>query len=476
MTPPFDLLPFQRDFLSGAFTEGVDTAALSIPRGNGKSSLMALLARRSMCPGDDVYSPGAENHLVSGSIEQCRRTTFGLLREYIGQADTFRVAEQVNAAHVTRKACNTKVSVLGSNARYAQGIVRAHIILCDEPGAWETLGGAAMNTAIQTALGKPESELRVIYVGTLAPATAGWWHDLVARGSHDSTYVMSLVGDSDRWAEDEEIARCNPLMWKYKRSRKKLLLERDEARDDPAKHAEFLSFRLNLPTADSTTKLIPVDDWKRTLARPVPPRKGTPVVGIDLGAERSLSAAVAIYPNGRAESIAMTPGLPSIDAQEQRDQVPPGTYRELVSRGVLTPDEGHRKSDATLFSRMVFDRWKPRVVLADVARFSELQDSGIPVRLVKRPNSWMAAGEDVRAVRKVAADGPLAVADDGSREILEMSIRVTTVKDDGRGNVRIVKLTRSHRDRDDPAAALAVAAGAFVRSGPVRAFRSRKFT
>ena len=37
---------FQKRFLFGALAEGVRTSALSLPRGNGKTSLAAMLAYR----------------------------------------------------------------------------------------------------------------------------------------------------------------------------------------------------------------------------------------------------------------------------------------------------------------------------------------------------------------------------------------------------------------------------------------------
>ena len=49
----------------------------------------------------------------------------------------------------------------------------------DEPGAFEVTGGTLMFDAAMTAQGKPGSPLRLIIIGTLAPAESGWWHDLV---------------------------------------------------------------------------------------------------------------------------------------------------------------------------------------------------------------------------------------------------------------------------------------------------------
>ena len=52
-----------------------------------------------------------------------------------------------------------------------------------------------MADALDTALGKPGSDLTVTYIGTLAPALSGWWPEMVRAGSHGSTHVQSTEGD-----------------------------------------------------------------------------------------------------------------------------------------------------------------------------------------------------------------------------------------------------------------------------------------
>ena len=41
---PFKVLPWQRKFIYGAFESGIDEAALSVARGNGKTTLLAGVA------------------------------------------------------------------------------------------------------------------------------------------------------------------------------------------------------------------------------------------------------------------------------------------------------------------------------------------------------------------------------------------------------------------------------------------------
>ena len=125
----------------------------------------------------------------------------------------------------------------------------------------------------------------------------GWWHDLVEGGSHGSTFVQVLQGNPEKWARWAEIRRCNPLTAISPEFRAKLLEERDEARADSRLKARFLSYRLNVPTADESTMVLTVSDWELVCAREVPERAGAPIVGIDLGHSRSWSAAVAIFNN-----------------------------------------------------------------------------------------------------------------------------------------------------------------------------------
>ena len=102
-----------------------------------------------------------------------------------------------------------------------------------------------MNDAITTAIGKPGSPMKVVFIGTLSPSLRGWWHDLINDGSNGSTYVQSLQGDVEKWSTWSEIKRANPLTAISPEFRKRLRVERDAARLDSRLKGRFLSFRLN---------------------------------------------------------------------------------------------------------------------------------------------------------------------------------------------------------------------------------------
>ena len=421
------LKPFQRRFLKSALAPGIRTAALSLPRGNGKSTLVAWLASRALTPGDELFVAGAESHLVAASIGQARRTTFKLLREFLEggpRLDEYKISESAYGCSVRHVETNTRISVLASSGKTSQGLVRAPFVFADEPGSWEATGGQLLHEAIQTAQGKPGTNLRAVYIGTLAPATSGWWHDLVSAGSHGSTHVTALRGRLGLWATSRELARVNPLMWAFPKSRAALVEERDLAKADTRHKAAFLSYRLNLPALDEEVALLTPDEWERVLARPVPDRDllGLPIVGVDIGGGRSWSAAVAVWESGRVDALALAPGEPSIAAQEKRDRVPGGTYQRLVSSGALVPADGQRVPSVALLVDAITERWGgAAAIVCDRFRLPELEDAAPGWAIEPRVAQWSASTEDIRGLRRQASDGTLAVGPD-SRELLTWSL------------------------------------------------------
>ena len=454
-----NLLPFQIRFIKRALARR--TAALSLARGNGKSWLAAHLCSRILDPSDTLFRPGTESYLVAASVGQARRTVFALLRGML-DPDAYKLNDSAaNLVAATHRSTGTRIQVLAANPKAAQGLTQCPYVIADEPGAWQTVGGEAMFDAIQTAQGKPGSDMRALFFGTLAPATGGWWHDLIGGGSTGSTYVQALQGNPKRWDDWREVLRVNPLMRRFENSRDVLREELKDAQKDARLKARFLSFRLNAPSESEESMLLSVEDWERCLGREVPERDGRPVVGIDLGGNRAWSAAVAVWPNGRVEAVAVAPGIPEIEEQEKRDRVPAGTYRALVQSGALRVAENRRIPPASMLAEW-FLPLNPAAIACDRFRVNELRDCGIRCEVVSRSMRWSEASEDIRGFRKLAFDGPLSIAPD-ARALLSFSLAASLIEADTSGNVRLKKKKADNSARDDCAAALVLAAGAVAR-------------
>ena len=247
--PSFDLLPFQRRFLSRALAPDVDVAALSIPRSGGKTSLASYVLERCLTVGDPLFKPGSEYLLAAASLDQARicfrMTRRGLEGGAHGADYSFLDSHQ--RIGINHKPTNTRLRVLSSDARIAFGIVGSPVCIADEPGTWRVTQGQLLHDALETATAKPGSPLKVIYFGTIAPSSSGWWAELIEAGSSPGVYVQSLQGDRDRWDDLREVYRVNPLSRIDAKFRAKLRQERDKARRDVRLKARFLSYRLNSP-------------------------------------------------------------------------------------------------------------------------------------------------------------------------------------------------------------------------------------
>ena len=172
------------------------------------------------------------------------------------------------------------------------------------------------------------------------------------------------------------------------------------------------------------------------------------------------------------EALAVAPGIPDLGAQERRDRAPPGTYRRLAESGALTVADGLRVPTPAWLWNAVRGAWgRVEVIFCDRFRVAELADcvNGTPV--LPRVGRWSESSEDIRALRKAAKDGPLAVAPD-SRRLLEASLSVAMVSNDDAGNTRLSKRGTNNQARDDVAAALVLAAGARARAPKPRKLRS----
>ena len=134
----------------------------------------------------------------------------------------------------------------------------------------------------------------------------------------------------------------------------------------------------------------------------------------------------------------------------------------LCRRGLLHVADGLRVQPPSMLADLITETWGPPAgVVADRFRISDLADAGLH-GLEARMTRWSESSEDIRALRKMAKDGPLSV-DPGSAPLLEESLAVASVKNDDAGNVRLQKRGSNNTSRDDVAAALTLGAGAHQR-------------
>ena len=130
------------------------------------------------------YSVPAPSPFASPRALNQGRIVYRFARDMLGDNPDYRFADSFTLCQITHKPTRTVLQVRSSSsAKGALGLVNTPWVILDEPGAFNVNEGEAMFDAISTATGKPGSPLKALFIGTLAPAQSGWWHDLVNGGS-----------------------------------------------------------------------------------------------------------------------------------------------------------------------------------------------------------------------------------------------------------------------------------------------------
>ena len=459
---PGGLLPFQQSFVDAVcrVNQPPAIAAASWPRGSGKSWLCGGLVARSLTPGDPLHEPGVENVLVASSRPQAE-IVLDFARAALGESDAYRWRKD-GAIHIESRA---RVRVISSDSRRAMGLgANVRLIVADEPGAWPVTAGLRLWNAICTSTGKRKTT--VIAIGTLAPAPlqgpGSWWPSFVASGSGDGRHVALLQANASKWADFSEVLRVNPVAAINPHLRQTLEREHRAALESDRTARAFKQFRLNLPgEAIESQPLITASEWERVVSRPVPPAEGRPIIGVDLGGNRSWSAAAAVWPTGRVEAWALAPGSPPLASQEREDQVPEDSYLQLVRSGGLVVDEARAVPDVGLLLSRIWE-WEPVALVSDPYRSAELaQAVGGRARIIERARSGGESTSNVQSLRSLLLDSNSGVTEP-SRALLAAAFAQTSLVIDNAGLTRVTKLD-ARRSRDDAAAALLLAAGERAR-------------
>ena len=460
------LLPYQREFLSAVSRRDnrPELAALSIGRGNGKTFLCGEMLARALKPSDDpLFVSGSESVLVSASRPMAT-LTLEAARLSLGDDPEFRWRRDGVEHLKTRTRCR----VLSSD--FSTGVWAGRELEFGHPRRTRIVSnrqaGSGFGSRFWEVFGK-NSSARILACGTIAPAAVGsWWQTFIEAGSGPGKHVQLIQGDEKTWRSWDAVLAANPVCAISKSMVRTLRREHDEALSSDRAAAAFLRFRMNInaPEATHAQPLITSSEWERVCARPVPACEGKPVVAVDLGGNRSWSAACGIWPAGRIESWASAPGEPSLSDQEHQDQVMGGTYSELVKSGGLSVDAGRAvPSVERLLSRIW--TWEPSCIVSDPYRSAELaQAVGGRARIIERARSGGEATSNIQSLRSLLLDSTAGVVEE-SRALLAAAFQQTDLVIDSAGLTK-VKKRDARRSRDDAAAALLLAAGEMARRPP----------
>ena len=468
---PLRLLGWQRRFLQGAFSRPGD-AALSMARGNGKTTFTAAIACAAVDVGGPLVQPMAETLLVASSFDQgliAFRHVLHFLgpsfeRYGVGPGGRFRIQDSANRATVQDRQTGALLRVLGSDPRRLHGAAPA-LLLLDEISQWPPERVGPMLAALKTSRGKIPGS-RALWLGT-RPASPDHPFQRALDG-HGVGFRLSYAAPKDvdpfkvrTWR------RSNPSLAFMPDLRAMIESEAKDARRDPVALASFRALRLNQGVSDTVSSvLIDADAWRAAMGQPAAgARAADYVLGIDLGQNAAMSASAAFFRSGELEACAVFPELPGLGERGLADGVG-GLYLDMARRGELI-QAGRRVSDVGELLRESLRRWgRPVAIVCDRWRVAELKQHLEAVRfpladLVERGQGFKDGGQDVRDLRAAVLSNQVRPA---SNLLLTAAMVEARAVGDPAGNWKLAKHAQGGRRvlaRDDAAAAavLAVAVG-----------------
>lgn len=462
----FELLPWERDFLAGAFAPDVDSAALTLGRGNGKSALVGAVAAAAVA--GPLAVPRAEVVCVASSFAQAR-IIYEHARDYLrpwtaAEPDRWRVLDSQSAARIEDRETGAALRCIGSDPKRAHGLA-PRLILADEPAQWPVNFSEKMHAALATSRGKI-SAARLIALGTRPAGGSGWFARLLEGGPGVYTQLHAAEPDADPF-EPSTWEAANPSLPYFPALRKAIEREAERAKRDPSLLPQFRALRLNAGEKDyRQNMLVDAATWAAVEALDgLPPRSGMMVLGIDLGGASAMTAAAAYWPaTGRLEAAAWFPATPGLEERGLRDGVG-GLYVDLAKRGELLTAPG-RTVPVPDVIRWAVETWgTPQAVCGDRYKAAELtqalDDASLLPELTLRGQGFRDGAEDVRAFRRAVLDGRVTAP---VSRLLRSALSEAVTVADSSGNEKLAKATeggRRLRARDDVAAAaiLAVAEG-----------------
>ena len=471
----FHVLPWQRKFIRGAFRDGVQSAALSIARGNGKTTLAAGLAIGALLGPMRVRR--GEALIVASSLSQAR-IAFEHCIEFIGplirdEPKRWRIQDSAQLARIEDRKTGARVRCIGSDPRRAHGLAPT-LTIADEPAQWPESTGERMRAALVTAAGKQPHSL-FLGIGT-RPADEGHWFARMLAGGADYAQMHAAPPDAPPF-QARTWSKANPSLPYMPDLLAAIRGEADAARHDPSLLAAFRALRLNQGTADTEVAvLLDAGTWERIEGDP--PRAGPCCWGIDLGTSAAQSAVAAYWPEtGRLECLAAFPADPPLAERGLRDGCG-RLYVECAHRGELLTLGGAAVPVADLIAAALERFGEPAAIACDRWREAELRDAlqaaYVPLtRLELRGMGFLDGAADVRALRRACAEGKVRPI---RSLLLSSAMAEARTVSDPAGNAKLSKGSqggRRLRARDDAAAAaiLAVALGSRQPERPKRTWR-----
>lgn len=479
---PFPLLPFQEAAIRRIYgptdAEGnrlVRTAALWLPRGNGKTALSASLSLAHFL-GPEAEA-GGQVIMAAGDREQAS-IAFNHSWNMVNADPALRARVQpiVSRKRLIHPKTQGTLTAISSESYSKHGLA-ASFFLADEIHAWQPAEARQLFGVVRDSMVKREHPLTII-ISTAGSGTGGLAWDLwdyshkVASGQvEDETFapiIFAADADAD-WRDEAAWHQANPAIAGGFCSLAELRTKAKRIEHFPAEVADFRRYHLNQWTQGAAKPWVALELYDAAEAiTPEESLVGRPCwLGVDLSSVEDLTAVTCVFPSagegeGRRYDVLAHFFLPEegIARKAEEDRA---DYLRWAEEGHLTLTPGnvidhsalveHVKRLAERYSvqEVAIDRWNSTAVTV------ALTEEGFQVAAFGQGFASMAA--PMREMKRAILAGHFR---HGGNPILRMNFANAVAETDPAENE---KLTKSRaRGRIDGAVAACMAIGRILAS------------
>ena len=461
---PFVVLPWEKRFVRGFL--GAQVSALSVARGNGKTTLLAGIAATALS--GPLARDRGEILLVAGAFSQAKISFDHVLSFLDPDSGRYRIQDSANNADILDKETGCRLRCAGATPRLLMGRAN-HLILIDEPSSILHTQAEKIVSALLTGLGKHKGA-RAVFLGT-RPGLQDHFFQKLLDGNADFSAQYSTpkrIWENKPFTMDA-IRRANPSLAHMPDLLKAIKKDAERAKKDASMLPAYLALRLNAGVSDVVESiLLEAGTWERIEG--TADAKGPCIWGIDLSTCAAQSAIASFWPQtGRLEAVSAFPATPTLKTRGTHDGA--GTlYENCFRRGELII-AGNHTVDVPELLRVAFARFgKPAQLVADRWRIADLREAcgkaQIPLtRIIERGMGYRDGAEDVRNFRKACLDGAVVPV---QSLLMRSAMSVSRTISDPSGNAKLAKAGEGKRPgaRDDATAAAILAVSSGTREPP----------
>ncbi len=392
---PWQVERFLRPVLDNVDEAGVrviDEAFLFLPRKQGKTTLIAILALYFLFL--DRSDPQPEIYVCASDKEQAR-VLFDIAAKMIKGCPALAARCRVLKDEILVPSTNGILKVLPSDALGALGL-NPSVFILDEVVA---IKSDDLINSVRTGMGVRDAPLS-IYISTAGPHEESVVGNMVehaksvAAGKISAPNYHGVVYEGDRslpWDSEENWAKAMPGLGKSV-TLTYLRREAAKARTSASKKAAFLTYYLNWFDSTHITGWLSQMDWGACAMPAVLPAERAPCfLGLDLSRVSDLTSAARVYTQDDCLVLRQHSWIPSA-ALDRAERIPPDLYRRWQDLGALTILPGLTMSFQSLkeYIRKIWENENLQEIIFDpyaaAPLINEIESDFAGVQTVKFPN------------------------------------------------------------------------------------------